>query len=362
MSDPYEPFDMARLMQAVNAAPSILNTRPWQLDRVAAHRFELRPDWDRHLRIIDPLHRELLISCGAALFNLRLAIRVTGHDPVVWLLPDEQTGGPVCPHCGDSCGVGDLLASVEIVTRPAHPVTATEQRLYEEIPRRQTVREPFLSKMPMSVQAELEQAARMEGAQARLLHRRDTRRLLRHAAQADQKLKLDPPYMAELRKWTGGNATPAHGVPGRQIRARASLSAPSSAPGSEPGLAGHAPAEEEVRVAPVDCAGDGVRQAIRLAAGRPGPAAASADRVVLPPAGLLPDPRTRRGRHGNAFGPVGQAAVAVARVGADGHKDRREIGVRGAPRFRPRRPHLRFRARSVAAEARSGRGCATYRA
>jgi hypothetical protein len=213
MNDPYEPFDMARLMQAVNAAPSILNTRPWKFDKVAAHRIELRPDWGRYLRIIDPLHRELLISCGAALFNLRLAIRVTGHDPVVWLLPDEQTGGSVCPHCEDSCGVGDLLASVEIITRPAHPVTATEQRLYEEIPRRQTVRKPFLSKMPMTVQAELEQAARMEGAQARLLHRRDTRRLLRRAAQIDQKLKLDPAYVAELREWTGSNATPSHGVP-----------------------------------------------------------------------------------------------------------------------------------------------------
>lgn len=212
MSDAYELFDMTRLMRAVDAAPSILNTRPWKFDKVDDHRIELRPDWGRHLRTIDPLHRELLISCGAALLNLRLAIRVTGHEPVVWLLPDEEPAGPACPHCGHTCGVGDLLASVEIVTRLAKPVTVTEQRLYEEIPRRHTVREPFGHKMPMNMQAELEQAARLEGARARFLHRRDTRRLLREAAQIDQKLKSNPAYLAELRLWTGSHATPEHGV------------------------------------------------------------------------------------------------------------------------------------------------------
>lgn len=213
MSDPYESFDMTRLMRAADAAPSILNTRPWKFEKVAYHRIELRPDWGRHLKIIDPLHRELLISCGAALFNLRLAIRVTGHDPVVWLLPDEQSAGPVCPYCGHRCGVGDLLASVEIDTRMRHPVTVTEQRLYEEIPRRHTVREPFSPSMSMNVQAALEQAARLEGVRARLLHRRDTRRLLRNAAQADQRLALNPPYVDELKQWTGSNATPERGVP-----------------------------------------------------------------------------------------------------------------------------------------------------
>jgi len=215
MSNFYAPFDKTRYIRAVNAAPSILNTKPWKFDfdMVADDRIELRPDWDRHLKTIDPLHRELLISCGAALFNLRLAIRVTGHDPVVWLLPDEETEGAVCPHCGDNCGVGELLASVEIVTRWPHPATITEQRLYEEIPRRHTDREPFSRSMPMNMLAELEQAARMEGAHARLLHGKDTRWLLREAATIDQRLKLNPLYVAELRKWTGSNATPELGVP-----------------------------------------------------------------------------------------------------------------------------------------------------
>ncbi|HXZ72906.1 MAG TPA: hypothetical protein VEH31_18825 [Streptosporangiaceae bacterium] len=215
MSSPYDPYDWARLTQAADAAPSILNTRPWLFDnKLDSNRIELRPNWARHLTVIDPRHRELFISCGAALFNLRMAIRVTGHVPVVWLIPDKPAGGAVaCRHCGDLCGVGDLLASVEIATRMIHPVTLTEQRLYEAIPLRHTVREPFAYGAPMILLTELLRAARAEQADARLLHRRETRRLLRWAARIDQALKLDPLYLEELRTWTGSSAPPDLGVP-----------------------------------------------------------------------------------------------------------------------------------------------------
>jgi len=221
MSSPYDPYGWTRLMQAADAAPSILNTKPWVFDdKLANDRIELRPNWDRHLTVVDPRHRELLISCGAALFNLRMAIRVTGHDLVVWLLPDEQTGGAICTHCGDSCGVGNLLASIEILTRRTHPVTVTEQRLYEAIPQRRTVREPFKRAVPMNVLAELQEMARKEGARARLLFPREIRRLLREAARTDQKFKLDRAYADELRQWTGSNATSDLGVPAAKFGPR----------------------------------------------------------------------------------------------------------------------------------------------
>ena len=220
MNSPCSPFDWARLMRDVDAAPSILNTKPWLFAPVPGDRIELRPRWDRHLRVIDPRHRELIVSCGAALFNLRMAIRVTGHDPVVWLLPGQTGGGAVCGHCGDCCGFGSLLASVEIVVRRAHPATITEQRLYEAIPRRHTVREPFRRSIGMNVLAELERAAWTEGADARLLHRRETRRLLRWAAQTDEKLKLDVPYLAEISDWTGSALPAGLGVAGAEFGSR----------------------------------------------------------------------------------------------------------------------------------------------
>ena len=218
MNSPYDSFDMTRLMRDADAAPSILNTKPWKFEKVADNRIELHPDWTRHLTVIDPRHRELVISCGAALFNLRMAIRVTGHDPVVWLLPDQQPGqARECEHCGKCCGVGNMLASVEIITRRAHPVTVTEQRLYEAIPQRHTIREPFSRPIPMNVIAALIEATRKEGAHARLLHRAEARRLLRSAARTEQMLKDDEAYLAELRKWTGTNVPGGLGVPTREF-------------------------------------------------------------------------------------------------------------------------------------------------
>jgi hypothetical protein len=199
-------------MGDVDAAPSILNTKPWFFGLVSGNRIELRPRWERHLKVIDPRHRELFISCGAALFNLRMAIRVTGHDPVVWLLPGRTGATAVCEHCGNRCGTGDLLASVEVVLRRAHPGTATEQRLYEAIPERHTVREPFSHGLQMNMLIELERVARMEGADARLLHRRETERVLRSAAQTDKELTLDSSYLAEINNWTGGDPGSGLGV------------------------------------------------------------------------------------------------------------------------------------------------------
>ena len=210
----YDPYGWERLMRCADAAPSVLNTKPWLFERVADDRIELRPNWDRHLKAVDPLHRELLISCGAALFNLRMALRVSGHDPVVWLLPDEQTPGTSqCPHCHDYCGVRDLLASVEIVTKRSHPATFIEERLYEAILRRHTVREPFHRRIPMTMLTELERVARMEKVDARLVHPRDVKAVLEQAASADEQLKADTTQLTEISRWTGGAARRGLGVP-----------------------------------------------------------------------------------------------------------------------------------------------------
>ena len=81
------PADRADYLIATAArAPSVHNTQPWRF-RVGEYAIELHADVRRKLRV-DPLGRELLISCGAALFGLRLAVRSLGYLPVVELLPD----------------------------------------------------------------------------------------------------------------------------------------------------------------------------------------------------------------------------------------------------------------------------------
>jgi hypothetical protein len=81
------PADQVNLLIGTAArAPSVHNTQPWRF-RVGEFAIDLFADLDRKLRA-DPLGREMLISCGAALFGLRLAVRSLGYLPVVELLPD----------------------------------------------------------------------------------------------------------------------------------------------------------------------------------------------------------------------------------------------------------------------------------
>ncbi len=212
-----------RIKPRADAAPSILDTKPWLFTWKSRECIELEPDWSKHLNLIDPWHRELVISCGAALFNVRMAIRAAGHDAVVWPLPDEVLPGrelpgrvvpstEKCPHCGHYCGVRGLLASVEIVTHRHNPPTLTEQRLYEAILERHTIREPFNRRMWMNVVTELERAARVEKVDARLLHPREAKRWLRQTARAEESLRANPQYNALLsRAHVGGiGPRPAH--------------------------------------------------------------------------------------------------------------------------------------------------------
>ena len=54
-------------------APSLHNSQPW-LFRIGPSGIELYADRNRRLPVLDPSGREQLISVGAALFTLRLAI------------------------------------------------------------------------------------------------------------------------------------------------------------------------------------------------------------------------------------------------------------------------------------------------
>ena len=76
-------------VQAATWAPSVHNTQPWSF-AVDGDEIALRADSDRKLRIGDPSGREMLISCGAALMNVRLALRALGYEPQVRVLPDPD--------------------------------------------------------------------------------------------------------------------------------------------------------------------------------------------------------------------------------------------------------------------------------
>ncbi|MEV0202719.1 hypothetical protein [Nonomuraea sp. NPDC050691] len=76
-------------LEAARWAPSVHNTQPWSF-AISGEEISLRADVDRKLRLGDPSDRELLISCGAALFTIRTALRCEGVEPVVRVLPDPD--------------------------------------------------------------------------------------------------------------------------------------------------------------------------------------------------------------------------------------------------------------------------------
>ena len=196
--------DIERIAEVVQKAPSIFNSQPWFLRVPADDRIELhanfgerdgvdRGHWDRWVSKEgtfhpDPLAREFAISCGAALFDLRLAIRVAGHDHTVWLLPDHER---------DS----SLLASVEIVTGRIKKPTTAEQELYEAIWRRHTNRWPYtIRPVPLPIIVAMEVAAAEEGGWLRLLHDREAEKWMKIAAEADRDLASGPTGLSPITR------------------------------------------------------------------------------------------------------------------------------------------------------------------
>ena len=146
---------------------------------------------------------------------MRTAIRVTGHDLAYSLVPSEQALDDACPHCW----APGLLASVEIALHAIHPATEDEQRLYEAIPVRHTVRTPFVKEVELNKAVEIELAAHREGVDSKLVKEQEARNLLEQAALASLELGGDEKYRDELRAWTGHgvHVSPGYGVPADKL-------------------------------------------------------------------------------------------------------------------------------------------------
>jgi nitroreductase len=120
------PDELAVIISAAGRAPSVHNTQPWRF-AVQRGAIDLLADSHRQLRIADPDGRELLISCGAALYGMRLGVRKLGYLPAVELLPVPDDPA--------------LLARVTAAERAT--LTAAERELLAAMPHRHTHRGPF---------------------------------------------------------------------------------------------------------------------------------------------------------------------------------------------------------------------------
>jgi nitroreductase len=179
--------DRADLLAAIAAAiraPSLHNTQPW-LFRVTGTGIEVHADPTRQLALADPDGRALRVSCGAAIYNLRLALQRLGYVPSVQLV-----------------GTAGLLAVVQTAGRRVP--TPMEIELYDAIARRHSNRYPF-EETPVSldVRASLLDAARAEECWLDLiLGPAGLETVAQLVRVADRILTADPAYLAEVAAWT----------------------------------------------------------------------------------------------------------------------------------------------------------------
>lgn len=114
------------LLRYAVLAPSSHNTQPW-LFRIRGNEVELYADRTRAARVADPDDRELIISCGAALCHLRIAMQHFAYLGSIEIFPDA--GDP------------DLLARVRLGFKG--DVLSDDHLLFNAILHRRTNRHAY---------------------------------------------------------------------------------------------------------------------------------------------------------------------------------------------------------------------------
>ncbi|MER6663911.1 nitroreductase family protein [Amycolatopsis japonica] len=175
------------LARTLLRAPSVHNIQPWLLE-FERDRLLLIERRDLALPVHDPLGRDRAMSCGAALANLEIAVRVLGFEPRTETFPDP--------------GRPEVVASVEPGERTLP--SADDLHRYSAIERRRSYRKRF-SGRPVTHQRirELVATAASVGVEARPiqdeLELSRVAELLEFAAESFQH---DHGYQRELALWT----------------------------------------------------------------------------------------------------------------------------------------------------------------
>jgi hypothetical protein len=169
-------------------APSTYNTQPWFF-AITEDTLSIYIDRRHGLSVIDPDDRQALMSCSAALFSLRLAIRHFGYEETLTLFPRGE---------GD-----DLLAQVRLGEKNIIPPEENDVRLFHALPKRHTNRGAFADRDADSDALQnLRQAAFKEGGQLHICAAAERRVLLRLIAEADHIQSASRAFRRELAAWT----------------------------------------------------------------------------------------------------------------------------------------------------------------
>ncbi len=168
-------------------APSRHNAQPW-LFHVRRNAVELYADRSRALPVTDPDGREMIISCGAALANLLIAVQHFEYAPIVEMYSTSDKP--------------DLLARVTL--EKGDVATEEVHTLFHAILQRRTNRQLFKDRsVPKSLLSDFEDIAGREGTIFQVVQGEEARYTLASLiATGDHMLWGDERFRQEIAAWT----------------------------------------------------------------------------------------------------------------------------------------------------------------
>jgi nitroreductase len=185
-------------VSAAVRAPSVYNAQPW---RFALHdgAIEVRIDPYRLLPVADPDRWAARIACGAAIANIQLSLAVAGVTPHTRVWPSSHD---------------PLLVAAITGGGPCTP-SPRQTALHAAIPHRHSNRRPFFdAPVPLAARAHLSAAAEAAGAWLAVIYDREpVARVADIIRRADERLRRDAAYVAEMNAWISRAATERTGIP-----------------------------------------------------------------------------------------------------------------------------------------------------
>jgi hypothetical protein len=204
---PTVAMDQEHVVAAVEAAtraPSILNCQPWRF-QAGADAIEVFAAPERAPSFVDPTGREVMMSVGAALLNLRLALTAAGRSPQVHLMPDPD----------------DRTHVATVTLGGSEQLSEFERPLYDAIPVRRSSRLPFTSALVRDEEfLHLQDAAVTEGAWLDAATGQHRRVVVDVLHDADRVQRGEAELVDDMRRWTVGRANPGLGIPEESLGPR----------------------------------------------------------------------------------------------------------------------------------------------
>jgi nitroreductase len=193
---------LRRVLGSAVRAPSVYNSQPWRWCGCATDGVDLFADPDRHLMTIDVDGRDLLLSCGAALHHLVVALAGRGWSAQVDRFPDpENTHHLARVWPSTTSPSADTVALARAI-----PLRRTDRRRFSAQPVEQALLETLIGHAA-ACGTELHVVS---GGAAR-------ERLIAVITQSASLQRQQEGYAAELARWTGRYTGAGDGIASGEV-------------------------------------------------------------------------------------------------------------------------------------------------